>query len=1643
MAITSSSSIESSDKSRYIEKDTIKDITIKDLEDLKLTVDTDIDQDLKNINEHVERYFDGFLVNDRKNSVTLKVGWTEFTDTVENIIMWGDKAKLDALANYVIDKSKYEAYLTELKNEEIKTALETYSFEITGLRSDIINGTTNSSTNTSIEQGNPWLNDKWESVETQITQEYRESFSETGYIFEESNGDVFDIKNVDVANIYNDRRLNKYMQEMFESEEQKQIRKGTFNINLGTNDGMAGIVRDIRDMASFYMTNKNNDNPRDGNEKYQKIYENLGDLGFALDTDTGAISKADADKSTIKKTLKQLTKEGVLKYTRDWGIDNELGKIAKIFWRTQRTTLDAFTAILESDKGTITRSVKRWHNAETMRKYVKEENVLAFLCDYNSDATISTTYKKKAYKNQNQQGDVGNIFGPQLLFHINQAIAIKNVEAPWTGETTVIFNIMKNIQISDNRNMNSFHPEMKALIEGMMNDEKQCTKANLTKIFTWFIDKENKKVAGEPAFQLFFQDAIQKINGGSNVITPDLNDTLLGKDAEAIVDCMDEEQQLKQKIEYMLTQSQDEGIIKAIEDHGLVYVRETIITQLMTAVDNVEITGAHLPKTQLQSPWISVSERALFKKWILADLVNTLGIHYSVNKGLRITMGKSKSWVLTRKSWQTALWNRSANAWWVFGVVVWENNNIELVANLSGWWAEQYNYKKVINANLQKVKSAQYFGLEWWVMASAWVKKDNFLKSVDAEAFAGINWQQNKEIGLNQIDKQYEMVSDEIFNVPQSQTDNVLKSESTCLEYFTAKIKEQQVNKQFRKFVEHNQAQLTEDAKFIVKYMNLNKLFSDKSILKTKSNNEKNQALNQLLIVLQTGNRNLRREEIISGWHGKLSLTKLSFGVTTNALMLRLKGKNIEMPTATSTSGLTQEQWNLQSWTGSANEIPFDESKFGIYGFYVGVGISTWKNRYVPNAQQHLFTQYEIGQGIGTQNIENPQQDLNTYAKYLKAFFWQEDDRLYFEVKDGKLKIEFRPDNKHPDLSLAELLNLHATNEAEQHFSLKGNTLIIGNVGPIWSYIETNGSGICRTLCLGSEKRDETHRVGVIESGATSVSAIEKKATGNYKERTQARIQSDIITTMTWEWTTWLETVKKETAAFFAIDGTLIKPTWAEWTDKTVVFEWSLENTKLKNGTLTIIKSTDGKTYTVKRSSSPSDKLTITYIDQKEYEESKKTFEKDKKNWETKETIVTDLFEIGEDSELYKAESILTQLQTALQDLEKKRPNDKNYALFLTAASNIIDTNGLIDDTEITKAIEYLQPMLRDNTLVAALNEYLSSSDWQIKSYVVDRLKQIFAKDSYYSGKTISYILSKHNNRQKVTWPSGQNVPTSLLQEMTTSRNERKSNTQSYYQEHAIPNKNIVGYTAFYRNYGNQYGNIKYSMTSLGSTWSQVEPHTISKDNKEYAKDWFLNNLQKNKYEVEKLAMSLEKQFTKQWVSVSLKNSDYTKTRDTLQQLLSWKEIKVASWEKIRIDISYIFYLLGECCNESLGIKINSLTIKKLKDDNTDDNTDNNNNNNNDNNNNNWWENGKIKGKYTGTWLSDQDYTGWVDIHYKSHSVANTVKTEQKKVNFKGHQTRAGVKPTAETSSGNKWWMDQNPSIPDTPSTPTSDEWPN
>jgi len=53
---------------------------------------------------------------------------------------------------------------------------------------------------------------------------------------------------------------------------------------------------------------------------------------------------------------------------------------------------------------------------------------------------------------------------------------------------------------------------------------------------------------------------------------------------------------------------------------------------------------------------------------------------------------------------------------------------------------------------------------------------------------------------------------------------------------------------------------------------------------------------------------------------------------------------------------------------------------------------------YVPNEAQYLFTQYEMGQGVGAEYINNPTKDLDKYGKYIIALYNDPNNRLSYSV---------------------------------------------------------------------------------------------------------------------------------------------------------------------------------------------------------------------------------------------------------------------------------------------------------------------------------------------------------------------------------------------------------------------------------------------------------------------------------------------------------------------------------------------------------------------------------------------------------------------------------------------------------------------
>lgn len=114
---------------------------------------------------------------------------------------------------------------------------------------------------------------------------------------------------------------------------------------------------------------------------------------------------------------------------------------------------------------------------------------------------------------------------------------------------------------------------------------------------------------------------------------------------------------------------------------------------------------------------------------------------------------------------------------------------------------------------------------------------------------------------------------------------------------------------------------------------------------------------------------------------------------------------------------------------------------------------------------------------------------------------------------------------------------------------------------------------------------------------------------------------------------------------------------------------------------------------------------------------------------------------------------------------------------------------------------------------------------------------------------------------------------------MTTQRNTRSKSAQKY-DTTPIEDPSMIGYTAFYRNIGeDKYENKKFSITSLGRTSYQpgcMETIT-NKDAKSEAQNWFTNNLNINQYERERLESTIQAKFKAVGIETIINNTLLTK----------------------------------------------------------------------------------------------------------------------------------------------------------------------
>ena len=331
------------------------------------------------------------------------------------------------------------------------------------------------------------------------------------------------------------------------------------------------------------------------------------------------------------------------------------------------------------------------------------------------------------------------------------------------------------------------------------------------------------------------------MNGGSDVLTPDLFDTLIGRDMEVLLESKEINQKaaLRSKIEYVLKSHPE-----LLGDKWLVYVREDMLGTIMNVIDNLTITttderkdnNSNIRQTGIEKAFITKTKGMLLNN-VIENFIS-VGL-YGDASSIRIPLSFGKNGTTndgkTKRAW---------NAW--PGVKV-GKMGVEITLSVGWEIAEQYNYNRVINAQLDRVHSAQYVWLEGG--AVAWgIKKP---LSIWAEAFVGAEWIKDPIVGIEQINRQYETLSGILFTVTDL---NQIKKNP--YEYFKDRIKKLEADSKYGKFIQNNIKHLQDNARFIAEVLIKKNIFT----LLEKESNDKTQQARALNNLVRSEERRVGKE---------------------------------------------------------------------------------------------------------------------------------------------------------------------------------------------------------------------------------------------------------------------------------------------------------------------------------------------------------------------------------------------------------------------------------------------------------------------------------------------------------------------------------------------------------------------------------------------------------------------------------------------------------------------------------------------------------------------------------------------------------------------------------------------------------------
>lgn len=256
----------------------------------------------------------------------------------------------------------------------------------------------------------------------------------------------------------------------------------------------------------------------------------------------------------------------------------------------------------------------------------------------------------------------------------------------------------------------------------------------------------------------------------------------------------------------------------------------------------------------------------------------------------------------------------------------------------------------------------------------------------------------------------------------------------------------------------------------------------------------------------------------------------------------------------------------------------------------------------------------------------------------------------------------------------------------------------------------------------------------------------------------------------------------------------------------------------------------------------------------------------------------------------------------------------------------------------ITVLQEYIKKFPKEKLLTNILN-VLQDANVSPEGHqlLMDRLMSISAKVDIPNKKTLDTTMSKRKwyKEASMKWPNGQAIFNKIGVDKYRSS---ISSEIKEFQWKIMPD--IVGATAFYhRNNTSKWLALTWLWVTSVLGWTVK---SLEGNDKQIAKEWFLWSewtpyvpwvLDKEKSPME--WNNLKNVVTKHIKSL-IKDLKWELSEWDIKKLLKWEEIELDNSSekiKIKLDVDYVFYLMWECANESVGMRLWNLHVLHQVDD--------------------------------------------------------------------------------------------------------------